>query len=125
MVCFAPVNIVNPGYSDRLMKIAVFGLLTIVAMLLSSPAFAGKKSGDHGCCASNTSNAGGPACIDYASLSLSADQKSKIQAWQTECTKAGCTKESRHTFLKQAKGILSPGQYAKLKEQCEKPKAKA
>jgi hypothetical protein len=104
------------------MKTAVFGLFAIVAMLIASPAFAGNKAGDHGCCATNTSHAAGVECIDYASLNLTGDQKSKIEAWQTECTKAGCTKESRHTFLKQAKGILSPEQYAKLKEQCKKPK---
>jgi hypothetical protein len=35
--------------------------------------------------------------------------------------KAGCTKESRKTFLKQAKGILSAEQFAQLKAQCKKP----
>jgi hypothetical protein len=34
--------------------------------------------------------------------------------------KAGCTKESRQTFLKQAKGILSAQQVAQLKAQCQK-----
>jgi len=34
--------------------------------------------------------------------------------------KAGCTKESRAQFLKQAKGILSADQYAKLKTECNK-----
>jgi hypothetical protein len=40
--------------------------------------------------------------------------------WQAECMKAGCTKESRQTFLKQAKGILSAQQFAQLKAQCQK-----
>jgi len=34
--------------------------------------------------------------------------------------KAGCTKESRKTFLKQAKGILSAEQFAQLKAECKK-----
>jgi hypothetical protein len=34
--------------------------------------------------------------------------------------KAGCTKESRHAFLKKAEGILSKDQYAKLKAECNK-----
>jgi hypothetical protein len=55
-----------------------------------------------------------------ASLNLTADQKTKIEAWQSECMKAGCTKESRAKFLQQAQGILSADQYAKLKEQCNK-----
>jgi Spy/CpxP family protein refolding chaperone len=56
-----------------------------------------------------------------AALNLTPDQKAKIEAWQTECMKAGCTKESRQTFLKQAKGVLSPEQFAQLKAQCKKP----
>ena len=93
-------------------------------MLCSSPVFAGKKSGNHDCCGAKTAKAD-MACIDYASLNLTADQKTKIETWQADCTKAGCTKESRHTFLKQAKAILSPEQYAKLKEQCKEHKASA
>jgi hypothetical protein len=84
------------------------------AMLIASPAFAGDK----GCCAKNASNKA--ACTNLASLNLTSDQKSKIEAWQSECMKAGCSKESRAKFMSQAKGILSSDQYAKLKEQCSK-----
>jgi hypothetical protein len=101
-----------------MIKTAALALLAAASLLCLSPAFAGNKAGD-ACCAKNASHTDGVACIDYASLNLTVDQKSKIQAWQAECTKAGCTKESRTTFLKQAKGILSAEQYAKLKEQCE------
>src|SRR5882762_8423796 len=101
------------------MKIALFGISIALAALLSSATFAGNKSGGHDCCASKTSQSD-LACIDYASLNLTADQKSKIEAWQAECTKAGCTKESRAKFLKQAKEILSADQYAKLKTECNK-----
>ena len=104
------------------MKIALFGLSIALSMVFSSPAFAGNKKGEHDCCASKTSQSD-VACLDYATLNLTADQKSKIETWQADCLKAGCTKESRHTFLKQAKTILSPEQFAKLKEQCKKPKA--
>jgi hypothetical protein len=55
-----------------------------------------------------------------AALNLTADQKTKIEAWQTECMKAGCTKESNQKFLDRAKGILSPEQFAQLKAQCKK-----
>lgn len=85
-----------------------------VAMLMMSPAFAGGKA----CCAKNVSN--GAMCADLASLNLSADQKAKVEAWQNECMKAGCTKQTRAQFLHKAKGILSADQYAKLKEQCDK-----
>ena len=87
-----------------------------VAMLMASSAFAGDKA----CCAKGASKADSTACVNLATLNLTPDQKTKIETWQTECMKAGCTKESRKTFLKQAKGILSAEQFAQLKAQCKK-----
>src|SRR5881296_3319915 len=90
--------------------------LVAVAMLTASSAFAGDKA----CCANGASKSNSMACVNLATLNLTPDQKTKIEAWQTECVKAGCTKESRRTFLKQAKGILSPEQFVQLKAQCKK-----
>jgi hypothetical protein len=97
--------------------IKIASIFAAAVILMASPLFAGNKAGD-ACCAKKAAHSEGMACIDYASLNLTGDQKSKIEAWQTECTKAGCTKESRHAFLKQAKGILSAEQFSKLKQQC-------
>ena len=72
-------------------------------MLAASSAFAGDKA----CCAKGAANAHSMACVNLASLNLTSDQRTKIEAWQAECMKAGCTKESRETFLTHAKGILS------------------
>lgn len=88
--------------------------LVAVAMLTASSAFAADKA----CCAKGASNS--MACVNLATLNLAPDQKAKIETWQAECVKAGCTKESRKTFLKQAKGILSAQQFAQLKAQCKK-----
>ena len=85
------------------------------AMLTASGAFAGDKA----CCAKGAANAHSTACLNLAQLNLKPDQKTKIEEWQAECMKAGCTKESRETFLSRAKGILSPGQFAGLKAQCK------
>ena len=90
--------------------------LVVAAMLAASSAFAG----DHACCAKSASNAHSMACVNLASLNLKPDQKIKIEAWQAECMKAGCTNESRQTFLSRAKGILSPQQFVELKAQCKK-----
>src|SRR5215831_16926964 len=84
-----------------------------VAFLVVSPAFAGGQS----CCAKGASKT--MACSSFANLNLSADQKAKLDAWQADCMKAGCTKESRAVFLKRAKNVLSADQYAKLKAQCD------
>ena len=90
--------------------------LVAAAILAASSAFAG----DHACCAKGASNANSMACINLASLNLTPDQKNKIETWQAECMKGGCTKESRQTFLNHSKGILSPQQFVELKAQCKK-----
>ena len=101
-----------------MIKIIVSGLVA-AAMFVASSAFAGDKA----CCAKGVSNTEKTACVDLATLNLTPDQKSKIEAWQAECMKAGCTKENRRTFLKQAKGILSTEQFAQLKTECKKSAA--
>ena len=99
--------------------VKIIGVSVVAAaMLMASSVFAKDKSGDMACCAKNTSNQ--QSCANLASLNLTADQKSKIEAWQKECMKAGCTKESRTVFLRRAQGILSTDQYAKLKAECNK-----
>ena len=62
--------------------------------------------------------------MNLASLNLTADQNSKLVAWQNECMKAGCTKESRASFMNKAKTILSKNQYAQLKSECDKTMTK-
>ncbi len=101
-------------YALTMIKITATALVA-AAMLAASSAFAG----DHACCAKSASNAHSMACVNLASLNLKPDQKTKIEAWQAECMKAGCTKQSRETFLTHAKGILSAEQFAQLKAQCK------
>src|SRR5436305_9916969 len=99
--------------------VKIIGVAVVAAaMLTTSPTFAKDKSSDMACCAKNASNQ--KSCANLTSLNLTADQKSKIETWQSECMKAGCTKESRQAFLKKAEGILSKDQYAKLKAECNK-----
>jgi hypothetical protein len=91
-------------------------VLVAVATFMVSSAFAGDKA----CCAKGAANNASMSCVNLAALNLTADQKTKIEAWQAECMKAGCTKESRQTFLSQAKAILSADQFAQLKAQCKR-----
>src|SRR5881396_3268688 len=97
-----------------MIKITTTALLA-VGMLMASSAYAGDKA----CCAKGAANAG-VACVNLATLNLTADQRTKIEVWQAECMKAGCTKESRQTFLSRAKAILPAEQFAQLKAQCKK-----
>src|ERR1051326_4724570 len=87
----------------RITMVKLFSVAVLAVALMASPVFAG---GNKACCAKNASN-DKAMCLDYASLNVTADQKSKLETWQAECTKAGCTKESRANFMKQAKTILS------------------
>jgi len=91
-------------------------ILVVAAMLTASSAF----TRDRACCAKSAANKSSMSCVNLATLNLTTDQKTKIEAWQSECMKAGCTKESRQTFLSRAKGILSAEQFAQLKAQCKK-----
>jgi Spy/CpxP family protein refolding chaperone len=50
-----------------------------------------------------------------------------MDALMAEHHKEGCSKESEAKYMKEAKGILTPEQYAKFKAECkgEKDKTKA
>ncbi len=91
-------------------------VLIAAAMLTASSAFAGGKA----CCAKGAANNASMSCVNLAALNLTADQNAKIEAWQAQCMKAGCTRKSRQIFLSQAKAILSAEQFAQLKAQCKK-----
>jgi hypothetical protein len=90
-------------------------------VLAASASFAGGK----GCCSKDMQASNSKAnCMNLASLNLSKDQNAKLTAWQNECMKNGCTKESRSAFMKKAKGILSADQYAQLKSECDRTMTK-
>ena len=54
-----------------------------------------------------------------ASLDLTADQKTKMDAAMAEHHKAGCSKETEAKYMKEAKGILTKEQFAKFKAECK------
>src|SRR5213078_4104199 len=72
-----------------MIKITVSALVA-AAMLVASSAFAGDKA----CCVKGVSNTEKTACADLTALNLTPDQKTKIEAWQAECMKAGCTRKA-------------------------------
>src|SRR5438477_5376263 len=92
--------------------------LLAAVVLAASSSFAGGKA----CCSAKGAQASNEKanCMNLASLNLTRDQNSKLMAWQNECMKEGCTKESRAAFMTRAKTILSADQYAQLKSECDK-----
>src|SRR4029450_8407166 len=90
--------------------------LLAAGVLAASLSFAGGKS----CCAAQGTQAPNEnaSWMNLAGLDVTADQNSKLVAWQNECMKEGCTKESRAAFMKKARTILSEDQYGQLKARC-------
>ena len=99
----------------RMTKIA-FALIAS-AFLAASSVFAGDA-----CCAGRSADGKMNCSKAFAQMNLLPEQKSKLDAAQAECQKAGCTEESLENFMQTAKGILSPEQYAQLKTECAKIK---
>ena len=98
--------------------------LMAAAALAVTPAYAGDKEKDGGCCATRANNAKMDCSQTYAKLSLSAEQKTKMDALVAKCNKNGCTKESMEAFMKSSEGVLSKEQMATLKTECSKMREK-
>jgi Spy/CpxP family protein refolding chaperone len=78
-------------------------------------------AGEHGDCSKQVGNKSKMACeVSMASLNLTPDQKTKMDAAMEEHHKAGCNEASEAKFMETAKGILTPEQYAKFETQCKK-----
>jgi Spy/CpxP family protein refolding chaperone len=78
-------------------------------------------AGEHGDCTKQVGNQAKAACqVSFASLNLTPDQKTKMDAAMSEHQKAGCSEASETKYMEQAKSILTPEQYAKFKAQCKK-----
>jgi hypothetical protein len=77
-------------------------------------------AGEHGNCTKQVGNEAKMACqVSLASLNLTADQKTKMDAAMAEHQKAGCSEASEAKYMQEAKSILNKEQYAKFKAQCK------
>src|ERR1043166_6352918 len=82
-------------------------------------------AGEHGDCTKKVGNEAKAACqVSLASLNLTADQKTKMDAIMAEHQKAGCSDASETKYMETAKSVLTPEQYAKFKAQCNKGEKK-
>ncbi len=102
----------------KLIALAVAGLFAAGTMF----------AGEHGDCAKKVGNEQKAACqVSLASLNLTADQKTKMDAAMDAHHKAGCSEASEAKYMEDAKGVLTADQYAKFKAECqgEKEKTKA
>jgi hypothetical protein len=94
--------------------------LAVAGLFVAGTAFAG----DHKDCTTKVGNKEMAACsADLATLNLTADQKTKMDAVMAEHHKAGCSEASEEKFMTEAKGILTAEQFAKFKSECKHEKA--
>ena len=82
-------------------------------------------AGEHGDCTKKVGNEAKMACtVALASLNLTPDQKTKMDAALTEHNKAGCSEASEAKYMQDAKAILTKEQYAKFEAECKSDKDK-
>ena len=97
--------------------------MTKVIALITAGLFAAATmfAGEHGNCTKQVGNETKMACeASLASLSLTPDQKTKMDAAMAEHSKAGCSDASEAKYMETAKSVLTPEQYAKFRAQCKK-----
>jgi hypothetical protein len=99
-----------------------FIALLVAGIFVSGAVFAG----EHGDCTKKVGNMEKPACsVSLASLNLTPDQKTKMDAAMAEHHKAGCSEASETKYMEEAKTILNKDQFAKFQAECKEHKDKA
>jgi Spy/CpxP family protein refolding chaperone len=99
-----------------------FIALLVAGMFATGAVFAG----EHGDCTKQVGNTSKPACsVNLASLNLTPEQKTKMDAAMAEHHKAGCSEASEAKYMQEAKTVLTPEQFAKFETQCKEHKDKA
>ena len=93
----------------------------LIALLVAGLFAAGTMfAGEHGDCTKQAANEMKAACsVSMASLNLTPEQKTKMDAAMAEHHKAGCNEASEAKYMQEAKGILTADQYAKFKAECK------
>lgn len=97
-------------------------MIKIIALVAAGLFAAGTLfAGEHGDCSKKVGNEMKAACqASLASLNLTADQKTKMDAAMAAHEKVGCSEASEAQYMKEAKQILNKDQYAKFEAQCKK-----
>jgi Spy/CpxP family protein refolding chaperone len=99
----------------------------IIALLVAGMFATGTMfAGEHGDCTKQAGNSGKAACsVSLASLNLTPDQQTKMDALMAEHHKAGCSEANEAAYMKEAQGVLTKDQFAKFKAECKGHKDKA
>jgi hypothetical protein len=112
-------SIFNDNLSGSVYVATMTKLIALVAagLFVAGTMFAGER----GDCTKKAGNeAKAPCQVSLASLNLTPEQKTKMDAVRAEHEKAGCSEASEAKYMEEAKGILTKQQYAKFKAECKK-----
>src|SRR6266545_1139207 len=106
-----PVGMSNVATMTKLIALVTAGLFAAGTMF----------AGEHGNYTKQVGNESKMACtVSLASLNLTPDQKTKMDAAMAEHQKAGCSEASEAKYMQDAKAVLTKEQYAKFKAECKK-----
>ena len=93
-----------------------FIALAVAGLFAAGTMFAG----EHGDCSKKVGNEAKAACqASLASLNLTPEQKTKMDAVMAEHEKAGCSKASEAKYMQEAKSVLTKDQWVKFKAECK------
>src|SRR5881628_2662191 len=77
-------------------------------------------AGEHADCTKQAGYKGKMACaVSLASLNLTPEQKTKMDAVMAQHEKEGCNEASEAKYMQEAKTILTKEQYAKFEAECK------
>jgi Spy/CpxP family protein refolding chaperone len=116
---YGATRILNDNPSGTVYVATMTKLIALVAagLFAAGTMFAG----EHGDCSKKVGNEAKAACqASLASLNLTPEQKTKMDAVMAEHEKAGCSEASEAKYMQEAKGILTKEQYTKFEAQCKK-----
>jgi len=103
-------------------KVYVPNMTKLIALITAGLFAAGTMFADErGNCTKQVGNEAKAACqVSLASLNLTPEQKTKMDAAMAEHQKAGCSEASEAKYMQEAKAILTKEQYTKFKAECKK-----
>jgi Spy/CpxP family protein refolding chaperone len=97
----------------------------LIALVVAGLFAAGTMfAGEHGDCTKQVGNEKAACQASMASLNLTAEQKTKMEAAMADHHKAGCSEASETKYMDAAKATLTADQFAKFKAECKGEKAK-
>jgi len=106
---------------------STFRNMTKLIALITAGLFAAGTmfGGEHGNCTKQVGNEAKMACqVSLASLNLTPEQKTKMDAAMAEHQKAGCSKASEAKYRQEARAILTKEQWVKFKAEYKGEKEK-